>query len=340
MTQYILKRILLMIPTIVGILAISFLIIHLAPGDPASHKFGGAGQGSSGVDAQRGTEAAEKKFRERYHLDDPLPVQFVLFLKRLFTLDLEYLLKGGPILDDLLDAMSVSIVLNLIVFGLIYVSAVPIGILSATYPNSLADRVSTIGLFVLYSLPSFWAATLLQLYLCDKSSLIWFPVSGLHTTGMDTPADVGFWPWLLDTSHHVVLPILCLTYGGLAYLSRQMRAGMLEVIRQDYIRTAEAKGAGKSRVILIHALRNGLFPVITLFASLLPFLVSGSVIIETIFNIPGMGRFAFNAVLQREYDVVMATLTISAVLTLGGILVADVLYVIVNPQVSFEDRKG
>jgi peptide/nickel transport system permease protein len=113
---------------------------------------------------------------------------------------------------------------------------------------------------------------------------------------------------------------------------------MLEVIRQDYIRTAEAKGAGKARVILIHALRNGLFPIITLFASLLPFLIGGSVIIETIFNIPGMGRFAFEGVLRREYDVVMATLTLSAVLTLFGILVSDILYVLVNPQVTFQSR--
>ncbi len=117
-----------------------------------------------------------------------------------------------------------------------------------------------------------------------------------------------------------------------------MRAGMFEVVRQDYIRTARAKGAGKARVILVHALRNGLFPVITLFASLLPFLIGGSVIIETIFNIPGMGRFAFNSVLEREYDAAMAVLVMSAVLTLLGILISDLLYVIVNPQVSLEGR--
>ncbi|HEX6987604.1 MAG TPA: ABC transporter permease, partial [Planctomycetaceae bacterium] len=143
----------------------------------------------------------------------------------------------------------------------------------------------------------------------------------------------------LDYAHHLVLPVACLTYGSLAYLSRQMRAGMLEVIRQDYIRTARAKGASKARVILVHALRNGLFPIITLFATLLPFLIGGSVIIETIFNIPGMGRFAFEAVLQREYDAAMAVLILSAVLTLLGILISDVLYVVVNPQVSLGGRR-
>ena len=125
-----------------------------------------------------------------------------------------------------------------------------------------------------------------------------------------------------------------MTYAGLAYISRQMRAGMLEVIRQDYIRTAEAKGCGKTRVVLVHALRNSLFPIITLLASLLPFLVGGSVIIEFVFNIQGMGLKSYEAILRREYDFVMITLMLSAVLTLVGILISDILYVLVNPRVS------
>ena len=335
MTQYLIKRLLLMIPTLCGILVVSFCVIKMAPGDPAAQKFGGVGQASGGMDAEKGTEAAEKRFREKYHLDDPLHVQFRYFLQRLFTLDLIYFQQEKPIWPDLVDAVKVTITLNAVVFVLIYLFAVPIGILSATYTGSLGDRVTTIGLFVLYSLPSFWVAEMLRIWLGDKSQPVWFPIMGLHSSGAE---NMTAWQWLLDSAHHVTLPILCMTYGGLAYISRQMRAGMLEVIRQDYIRTAEAKGAGKARVILIHALRNGLFPIITLFASLLPFLIGGSVIIETIFNIPGMGRFAFEGVLRREYDVVMTTLTLSAVLTLLGILIADILYVLVNPQVTFENR--
>lgn len=335
MATYIVKRLLLMCVTMFGILVISFTMIHLAPGDPASHKFNAMGGGAGSLDAERGTEAAAKKFRERYHLDKGIHVQFGHFLKRLFTLELEYFLREGPILEDLWDHLQVSIALNLIVFALIYFIAVPIGIMSAAFPQSLVDRTSTICLFVLYSLPSFWVASLLQIWLTGDG---WFPVFGLHSTGMDDAVVIGRWAWLKDTALHMVLPVICLTYGGLAYISRQMRAGMLEVIRQDYIRTAEAKGASKARVILIHALRNGLFPIITLFASLLPFLVGGSVIVETIFNIPGMGRFAYDGVLLREYDVVMATLTLSAILTLFGILVSDVMYVLVNPQISFEDK--
>ncbi len=324
-----------MIPTMIGILVISFLIIKLAPGDPAAQKFGGVGQATGGMDSERGTEAAEKRFREKYHLDDPVPVQFGYFLKRLLTFDLIYFQQEKRIGPDLVDRMKVTVVINLIVFFLIYLNAVPIGIVSASYPNSSADRMTTVILFVLYSLPSFWVAEMLRIQFGGKAQTIWFPIMGLHS---QDAGSMGSWDYFLDYLHHIVLPVICLTYGGLAYISRQMRAGMLEVIRQDYIRTAEAKGAGKARVILIHALRNGLFPIITLFASLLPFLIGGSVIIETIFNIPGMGRFAFEGVLRREYDVVMATLTLSAVLTLFGILVSDILYVLVNPQVTFQSR--
>ena len=325
-----------MIPTLFGILVLSFFVIKLAPGDPSSQKFGGASQAQSGMNAERGTEDAMKRFRKRFHLDEPLQVQFGYFLKRLFTLDLIYFQQEKPIWPDLVERMKVTISLNLVVFLLIYLFAIPTGILSATFPNSIVDRSTTVILFVLYSLPSFWAAEMLRMQLTDKSQVIWFPVEGLHSSGAD---QFTAWEWFRDTAHHCVLPIICMTYSGLAYISRQMRAGMLEVIHQDYIRTAEAKGAGKARVVLVHALRNGLFPIITLFASLLPFLIGGSVIIETIFNIPGMGRFAFEGVLRREYDVVMATLTLSAVLTLLGILISDILYVLVNPQVTFDSRQ-
>jgi peptide/nickel transport system permease protein len=194
----------------------------------------------------------------------------------------------------------------------------------------------------MYSLPSFWVAELLRQLVMQKelwSSLGFpdtkWPIMGLKSQGFDS---MNSFEQLRDYAQHIVLPVLCLTYGGLAYVSRQMRAGMLEVIRQDYIRTAEAKGCGKGRMILVHALRNSLFPIITLLASLLPFLVGGSVIIEVIFNIHGMGLLSYEGVLRREYDLVMTTLMLSAVLTLFGILVSDVLYVVVNPRVSFEDK--
>jgi len=338
---YLTKRLLLMIPTLFGIIVVSFLMIKLAPGDPAAIRFGGVSQAATGMDAARGTEQAERKFRERYQLDKPLPTQFMAFLGRLFTLKLEYMQQEKSIVPDLGRHLWVSAQLNFIVFVLIYLIAVPSGIFSAAYPYSALDRTQTILLFVLYSLPSFFAAEMLRLWLCGDQNAMGL-VEGLPTDSLysDNFDELSAWGQVKDYFWHAFLPIVCMTYGGLAYISRQMRAGMLEVIRQDYIRTAYAKGASKPRVVLVHALRNGLFPIITLLSSLLPIMVGGSVIIETIFDIEGIGWYAYENILKREYDVIMATLILSAVMTLLGILMSDILYALVNPQVTFDNSKS
>lgn len=342
MLGYIAKRLLWMIPTFFGIIVISFFVIRFAPGDPASLKYSSAGASSGGIDVARGTEAAEKLFREKYHFDKPVYIQFFYFLPKLAQLDMIRYQSHQSIWPELRRALSVTILINLIVFVLIYVFAVPTGIISAAWPKSFLDQATTLILFMLYSLPSFWVAELLRMAVMSdfwqsvglSSPLV--PILGLRSSNWD---QLSAWQKFVDYSQHLVLPIICLTYGGVAYISRQMRAGMLEVIRQDYIRTAYAKGASKPRVILVHALRNSLFPVITLLANLLPFLVGGSVIIEYIFSIPGMGKLAFDAVLEREYDLVMVTLMLSAILTLLGILLSDILYALVDPRVSFAGRR-
>lgn len=339
---YIAKRMLLMLPTLFGILVVSFFVIRLAPGDPASQKFGGAGQAQAGMDAERGTEAAEARFRKRFHFDKPLVVQFGYFLDRLWRGDMILFQTEEKIWGDLGRALWITICLNSIVFLLIYAISVPTGIYSAAFPHSWGDKLLTVALFILYSLPSFWVAELLRMLIASES---WRqigmtpPILPIMNLQADNFEQLGAWERFTDYVRHIVLPVACLTYGGLAYLSRQMRAGMLEVIRQDYIRTSEAKGCSKARVVLVHALRNGLFPMITLLAALLPALIGGSVIIEFVFNIPGMGLKAYENVLRREYDFVMVSLMLSAVLTLLGILLSDVLYVIVNPRVSFEADK-
>jgi peptide/nickel transport system permease protein len=337
---YLVKRLLLMIPTMFGILVVSFLIIKLAPGDAASQKFGGGSdQVTAGMNSERGTESAEKRFREKYHFDKSLTVQFGYFLKRLFTGDVIFFQSEEPIWEELWSALKITVMMNLIVFVLIYAIAIPTGIWSAAAPHSWSDRVLTVGLFILYSLPAFWVAELLRMLIGAE---FWrqfgfspplLPIMGLRSNNFAT---MSLWQQWVDYVQHILLPVGCLTYGGLAYISRQMRAGMLEVIRQDYIRTATAKGCGPARVILVHALRNSLFPIITLLASLLPFLVGGSVIIEVVFNIKGMGLVSYESIARREYDFVMTTLILSAVLTLAGILLSDLLYVLVNPRVSFE----
>src|SRR3972149_10182532 len=206
-------------------------------------------------------------------------------------------------------------------------------IYSATHQYSAPDKVMTVGLFVLYSLPSFWVATILILFLDGGDYWHLFPISGISSLDAEHLAR---WAWLKDRAWHLVLPVFCLTYGGLAYISRQMRAGMLETIRQDYIRTARAKGLSENAVLYKHALRNSLIPIVTLMADLLPAMLGGSVIIESIFTIPGMGLLGFEAILSRDYPVVMAISTIAAFLTLIGLLLSDICYALVNPTISLE----
>src|SRR5581483_918525 len=210
-----------------------------------------------------------------------------------------------------------------------------LGIYSSTHENTLSDKILTVILYILYSLPSFWVATILILYLCGGDYLHWFPLTGLNSMGAE---QMSFGQWLLDRIWHLVLPVFCLTYAELAFVSRLMRAGMLETIRQDYIRTARAKGLSEKVVVYKHAFRNSLIAIVTVLGFLLPALLGGSVIIESIFTIPGMGQLGFEAILSRDYPVVMAISTIAAFLTMIGLLLSDVLYALVNPTISLENQ--
>ena len=332
MKTYILKRLLLMIPTILGITIVTFGIIRLAPGDPAAMRVGSSLQGTIGEE-QLAREIIEKT-RAQFGLDKPIPVQYLLWLQRIVTLDFGRSYKDNrPVMDRIRERIPVTLQLNIISIFLVYLFAVPIGIFSSTHQYSFSDKAVTLFLFILYSMPSFWMATMLILYLGGGDHLHWFPITALSSLGA---SEMSSSEWLLDRLWHLVLPVFCLTYAGLAYVSRQMRAGMLETIRQDYIRTARAKGVSEKVVIFKHALRNSLIPIVTLLGFLLPAMLGGSIIIESIFTIPGMGQLGFEAILSRDYPVVMAVTTIAAFLTLVGLLLSDVLYAIVNPTISLE----
>jgi peptide/nickel transport system permease protein len=237
-----------------------------------------------------------------------------------------------PVSELLVERLKVTLPLNLISLALIYLFALPIGIYSAARKGTVGDRASTVVLFVLYSIPSFWAGAMLIMLLTGEPFLDLFPayqIESLDNDGFSLPQKLIDWAW------HGFLPVVCLTYGGIAYLARQMRAGLLDVIRQDYIRTAKAKGLSEGVVIYKHALRNSMIPVLTLMAGLLPVLFGGSVIIEQIFTIEGLGKLAFDAVLDRDYPVIMANLVISGFLTLLGILLTDIAYTVVDPRIEF-----
>jgi peptide/nickel transport system permease protein len=334
MGVYILKRILLFIPTLIAITLVTFGISRLAPGDPARVKLGASENARADREA---SEAIVKKLREQWHLDKSIPEQYWLWVKGLATLDFGRSFKdNGSVTDKIMERMPVTLLMSVLSVILAYIIAIPIGIYSATHPGTWLDRASSTLLFMLYSLPSFWIATLGIIFLASPEYLKIFPTSNLYS--IDVNESWTFFEKMGDLLWHLALPMAIYTYSSFAFISRQMRGAMLEVIRQDYIRTARAKGLAERTVIFRHALRNSLIPIITLLAGLLPGLIGGSVIVESIFSIPGLGQLGFQALLERDYPIIMAELTFSAVLTMLGVLVADVLYSVVDPRIAFSRK--
>jgi peptide/nickel transport system permease protein len=241
---------------------------------------------------------------------------------------------GRPVKSVLLDAVRWTVLLSLLSIMLTYIIALPLGVMSASRKGSKSDQVISTFLFILYSLPSFWVATLLITFFGGGDFLKWFPAYGVGEIeeGMSIFEKVG------TRAYHLILPLICWTYGSLAFLSRQMRGGMINALTQDFVRTARAKGLSEKTVIWKHAFRNSLLPIITLFASVFPLAISGSIALEIIFSIDGMGKLAFEALVARNYPVVYAVVMFSAVLTLIGYLVADILYAAVDPRISYTDK--
>jgi peptide/nickel transport system permease protein len=320
MWLYIGKRLLLMIPLLVGITLVSFVVIHLAPGTPVELQ--------TSLNPKVSLEA-QKRLRELYGLDKPLTVQYWDWLSRLARLDfgLSFSPDRRPVWDKIKERLPVTITLNLLSMLIILGVAIPIGVLAAVHPHSLFDRATSLLVFFGFAMPTFWLALLLIMFF--GVYLDWLPISGL--TSLTYP-QLGFWGKIRDLASHLVLPVLVAAFGGLAGMSRYMRGNMLEVIRQDYITTARAKGLPERTVIFKHALRNALLPVITILGLSVPGLIGGSVIFESIFAIPGMGQLFYGAVMARDYPLVMGELVIGAVLTLLGNLLADVGYALVDPR--------
>ncbi|MFH0911886.1 MAG: ABC transporter permease [Planctomycetota bacterium] len=338
MRTYILKRLLWLVPTLLVITFVSYVMMRIAPGDPVRARYLGQGAESSTFREGQGRSNAAELFRKRFHLDRPIHVGYALWLEGILTKgdfgESITLNLGTPVWELIRARLPVTLKLNLWAMILIYLVAVPAGIYSAVRRGSLLDRTSSFVFFVLYSLPSFWVG--LMLLIAVSRWLPSWPTSGLAPR---VSAGLSYWAILRETGKHYVLPVACLSYGGLAALSRYARVGLLEVVRQDYIRTARAKGCGEARVVLKHALRNGLIPLVVLMAGILPGMIGGSIIIEYLFDIEGMGDLSLTALSSRDYPVLMTLFAFSALLTLLGVLLSDILLVLVDPRVSFEARE-
>jgi len=321
MSHYLLRRLLLMIPLLIGITLISFTVIHLAPGEPTDLQTQMNPQASGDLQA---------RLHKNYGLDKPLHQQYLLWLQRLVKLDFgdSFAQDNRPVRDKIAERLPVTITLNLLSLATILLVALPLGVISAVRRNSLFDRATTVLVFTGFAMPSFWLALLLMDWFGVR--LGWLPGSGLKSLGYEY---LSFSGQIFDRISHLLLPVFIAAIGGLAGFSRYMRSNMLEVIRQDYIMTARAKGLSEGVVIYKHALRNALLPVITILGLSVPGLIGGSVIFETIFAIPGMGKLFYDGVMMRDYPLIMGVLVIGAVLTLVGNLLADLSYALADPRI-------
>ena len=324
MLNYTIRRLLLLIPTLFGITIVTFLIVNLAPGDPVELINRGE------MDA-RISPAAYHNMLHLYGLDEPIQVRYFTWLKRVCSLDFgSSFIDHRPVIEKIVERLPATLSLNITSLLISIVLAIPLGLYAAVKQHSRFDKMGGTALYVLYSLPEFWVALLLIMFLGVRLHLL--PINGMESIDARHLGFFGYW-W--DRFLHMILPTFCLTYGSLAFLSRFVRGSSLEVIRQDYIRTARAKGLAERRIVYTHVFRNTMIPLLTLLGLLLPTLISGSIILESIFSWPGVGNLFFNAVLARDYPVVMGLSTITAVLVLFSTLLADLLYAWADPRVTY-----
>ena len=276
-----------------------------------------------------------EQLRKLYGLDDPLHVQYWNWLKRIVFLDFgrSFAPHGRPVIHMIRERLPVTLTLNVIEMLIIVAMAVPVGVTSATRQYSAFDKATTVFVFVGFATPDFWLAVMLQILFGVHMG--WLPISGLRLPVWEY---LPFWQQQWDFASHLILPITVATFGGLAGFSRYMRQSMLEVIRQDYVQSARAKGLPESVVIGKHALRNAMLPIVTVLGLSVPGLIGGSVIVETIFAIPGMGQLMVQSVYERDYPVIMANLVIVASLTLVANLIADLSYSLIDPRIRVSRR--
>ena len=310
-----------MVPVLLGITIISFSVMKMAPGDPISLM--------TDLNPNMNEEAI-KRIRAHYGLDEPWHMQYLKWLRNMVVLDFgrSFASDSRPVLDKIAERIPITLLINLLSMSFILAAAIPLGVISAVKQDSWFDRGTSLFVFIGFAVPTFWLALLLMILFGVK--LEWLPISGFRSLNY---ASLTPFQQVLDVAKHLILPIFVSAFGGLAGMSRYMRSNMLEVIRQDYITTARAKGLSERAVIFRHALRNALLPVITILGLSIPGLIGGSVIFETIFAIPGMGQLFYQSVMMRDYPTIMGILVIGAVLTLLGNLLADLLYSWADPRI-------
>jgi len=328
MFYFFLKRLVVMLITLWGITVISFGILHLAPGGPLSPltEFN-----------PKITPEYREKLVKMYGLDKPLHIQYLNWLKGILKLDFgrSFSLDQRPVWDKIKERLPVTLFINSLSLLLILLLSIPLGVLSAVKRGTLFDKFFTFFTFFGYAMPSFWLALLLMMLFGVKLKLL--PISGLHSVvGYE---EMTFWEKVIDWAKHLLCPLFVATFGSIAGFSRYLRNSLIEVLESDYILYARAKGLPERVILYKHALRNALLPVITLLGLSVPGLIGGSVIFETIFGIPGLGQLMWQAVMSRDYPVIMANLLLVSFLTLLGNFLADLGYALADPRIRLGQKK-
>jgi ABC-type dipeptide/oligopeptide/nickel transport system permease component len=336
MFSYIFRRLLLMIPTLIGITLMLFLMARFAPGLTGGGSFGEGGARASREDRER---AILEMYRKLDMVDEhdqmrPLYVQYARWLWNACHLEFGSSVKYNEKVSSLIkEKLPVTLTINVIEAFLVYVVAIPGGVLAAVKRGKRFDVAWGVGTIALFSIPVILSGNLLIYYCANPQHLAWFPPGQLHSLGASS---AGAWEYTLDYLWHLVLPIFVMCLGGFAYNSKMMRASLLDNLSQDYVRTARAKGVSPARVISRHVIRNSLLPMITIFATVLPGLLGGAVIIESIFSIPGMGQLALTATLSRDLPILQALTFVGAIITMVCFLLQDICYAIADPRVSYD----
>lgn len=332
MLAYIIRRIMILIPTLLGVSILVFLMLHLTPGDPAELLLG-----------ERATDSALQEIREHLGLNEPLHVQYGMFLKRLLKGDLgETIWTRQKVWHEVKERFPATIELSVVALVISCFSGILFGIVSATRQYSLFDYLSMVGALVGVSMPIFWLGLVFMLIF--SLQLGWLPLSGRLSVGIELQTITNFyildalltqnWAALKDAVWHIIMPAVTLSTIPTAIVARMTRSSMLEVLRQDYIKTAKAKGLSRFTVTFKHAFRNALIPVVTTIGLQFGVLLGGAILTESIFAWPGVGKWMYDAVMQRDYMVIQGgTLFIAAIFVIINLMV-DVLYAVINPRIS------
>ncbi len=331
MWTYIARRLLLMIPTFFLITAISFFIMQLAPGGPLEAKLRSGGEGESSA-AMVVTQEAKEALMKLYGFDKPVHERYFKWVGDIVTLDFgESLFEYRPVISMIIEKLEVALLFGITSTIVSYLVCMVLGVFKAIYRDTVFDRITTMITFGTYSVPVVVTAIALIIVFSVKLDLL--PVIGLHG---DDYEDLDTWSYLVDLAKHFVLPFVCYVIGNFAFLTELQKKSMLEELNKDYIRTARAKGLSEKVIYFKHAFRNALIPIVTSLRNIMVAFLGGSFIVEMIFTIPGLGYLGFNALLNRDYPVIMANLTITAILGMISMLLTDILYTVVDPRIDFD----